>query len=378
LPVTSDAKLPIAIFAVIVVLIATPFLVDALRESRRPLLQEARIVTATTSDQVFREGRRQVPVGEGVEAVLALRIGRRGSQGEWHAPVARLAIDGQETDHVESGHWPEAGRMLRVFWFSVESTNLGGRLEPENVAERLQYRTYLAPEMGQGWRAERLPDTHNDDHIGQQTTTAPKRAGTVRLYARVEVVEAMRELRPLQAVTTRSVDGVLDPDFPVISRSADFGGSAHEIAGELFGLPGFEPTAQTGNWNEVTVPAFGRSFTDLVSERFVVSSRTLAAVAVGGTPDLDRARLTPLGRVEVTPDRVHRSGRSLRWEEDVVASDILVEGDHWWVLLDDDGNQILDPADSVLHCWGRPPERTTLWATLEAETLSAEHLRYGD
>jgi hypothetical protein len=375
---TSDSKLPIAIFVAIVVLIATPFLLDRYRESRRPLLQEARVVSATTSDPVFREGQRRIPAAEAVEVALALRIGRKGSRGDWFAPVTRLAIDGQETGHVETGNWPEPGRLLRVFWFSVESTNLGGRLDRENAGERLQYRTFLAPEMGQGLRAERLPDTHNDDHIGQQSNAAANEAGTVRLYARIEVVEALSDLRPQQTVATRSLDQLLDPEFPVISRSADLGGAADDTVGELFGLPGFEPSGSTEDWNEVTVPAFGRSFADLVSERFVVSSYTLAAVSVSGRPDLDLTRLTRLGQLEVTPDSVRRRGRTLRWEDEVVASDLLVDGDHWRVLLGDDGNGILDPADTVLHCWGRPPERTTLWATLETETLTMEHLRYGD
>ena len=56
--------------------------------------------------------------------------------------------------------------------------------------------------------------------------------------------------------------------------------------------------------------------------------------------------------------------------------DLLVDGDHWWVLLGDEGNGKLDPADPVLHCWGRPPERTTLDASLEAEALTAEHYRH--
>jgi hypothetical protein len=374
----SDAKLPIAIFAAIVVVIATPFILDLLRQARRPLLLEARIVTATASDPVFREGQRQIPAGEEIETALALRIGRRGSQGEWFAPVSRLVIDGRDPGHVQTATWPEAGRVLRVFWFSVESTNLGGRLSPENAAERLQYRTFLAPEMGQALRADRLPDTHNDDHIGQQSTTTPSEAGTVRLYARVEVVETLSDLRPLQSMTTRSVDAVFEADFPAISRSADFGDAVHNVVGELFGLPGFEPIGHQGGWNEVTVAAFGRPFTQLVSDRLVVSSRTLAAVAVAGTPDIDPARFARLGRIEISPDRLSRRGRELRWKVDVIAGDLLVEGDHWWVLLGDDGNGVLDSADSVLHCWGRPPERTTMWASFESEEMTVDHLRYGD
>ncbi len=164
----SDSKLPIAIFASLVALIAIPFLVSHVRELRRPLLLEARVVTATDSDPVFREGRRRFAAGEPVEAVLALRVGRSGTAGSWIAPVGRLAIDGKEIEHVETDRWPGDGLVVRVFWFSVESANLGGSLDADNAGERLQYRTFYAPEMGRGLRAERLPETHNDDHIGRR------------------------------------------------------------------------------------------------------------------------------------------------------------------------------------------------------------------
>jgi hypothetical protein len=48
------------------------------------------------------------------------------------------------------------------------------------------------------------------------------------------------------------------------------------------------------------------------------------------------------------------------------------------VLLADDGNGELDPADTVLHCWGRPPERTTLFASLEAEEMTVDLLRHAE
>jgi hypothetical protein len=375
---TSDLKLPGAIFAAIVVLIAIPFLLDYFFEIRRPLLLEARIVTATGVDPVFSEGRKRVGPGEPVEAVVALRVGRRGTEGQWLAPVDRMALDGEEMEHVKSSKWPEAGRALRVFWFSVESTNLGGSLSPENAGERLQYRSFLATEMGRGLRAQRLPDTHNDDHIGEQSTSSAGGSGTVRLYARVEVVETLSDLRPLQAVTTIGVEAVFDPGFPTISRSVDFGGAVNDDVGELFRLPGFEPKSEGGEWNEATTPAFGMSFTDLVSKRFVTSSRTLAAVAVAGRADVDLESFDRLGSVEITEDRANCRGRALEWGTDVVEGDVLIDGDHWWVLLGDDGNGQLDPADAVLHCWGRPPERTTLWASLESETLTVEHARYAD
>jgi hypothetical protein len=372
----SESKLPTLIFAALIALIAMPFLVDYFREARRPVLMKAIVVTATDSDPVFREGRRHVRAGETVEAAVAVRFGRRGTIGRWLAPVERLAIEGNELEHEKTETWPEADRTVRVFWFSVESTNLGGSLNAENAADRLRYRTFLAPEMGRRLRAERLPETHNDDHIGQQTTTAPDGAGTVRLYARVEVVETDSDLRPLQTVTTAGIEAAFEPEFPAVFRSADFGEAIDPSAGELFGLPGFEPRSEKGSWNEITVPAFGASFTDLVSKRIVVSSRTLAAVAVSGSPEIEVAGLTALGTLSLTPDNVLRKGRALRWDRDVRPGDLLVDGDHWWVLLGDEGSGELDPADTVLHCWGRPPARTTLFASLETEQTTVEHLRY--
>jgi hypothetical protein len=286
-----------------------------------------------------------------------------------------LAIDGNEVEH-ETGTWPEKDRTLRVFWFSVESTNLGGILNAENAGDRLRYRTFLAPEMGRRLRAERLPETHNDDHIGRQSTTAPDSAGTVRLYARIEVVETDADVRPLQKVTTAGIEAIFEPEFPAVFRAADFGDAINPSAGELFGLPGFEPRPETGSWNEITIPAFEMSFTDLVSERIVVSSRTLAAVAVSGSPNIEMDALTTLGTFSLTPETVLRRGRILRWNSDVRPGDLLVDGDHWWVLLGDEGNGELDPADTVLHCWGRPPVRTTLFASLETEHATVEHLRH--
>jgi hypothetical protein len=374
----SDSKLPFLIFAALVALIAIPFVIDHLRELRRPVLLEARVVSSGETDPVFRTGRRRVAAGEAVEVALALRIGRRGTEGRWFAPADRLVIDGHDIEDREDALWPVENESVRVFWFSVESANLGGSLNADNAGQRLQYRTFLAPEMGRGLRALQLPETHSDDHIGESSMTAPESAGTFRIYARAEIVESDSDVRPLQAVTSLGVEAIFDEAFPTIHRSADFGDGIHPAAGELLGLPGFEPRPETGEWNEVTVPAFERSFTDLVADRLVVSSRTLAAVAITGMPAIDDRRLTDLGQLSITADEVLRRGRKLHWDGDVQPGDLLVEGDHWWVLLADDGNGQLDPADSVLHCWGRPPERTTLFASLETESTTVDHRRYAE
>jgi hypothetical protein len=374
----SESRLPRVIFAVIVLIIAIPFVVDEIRDRRRPVLVEVRIVTATSSDPVYRDGRRLVPAGDRVEIALAMRVQRWGSEDTWISPAPRLELEGTPTPHFQSSVWPDDSRTLRAFWFSVECQNLGGMLTAETAGERLRYRTFLAPEMGRGLQAEGLPESHNDDHIGETGSGSREGPGTVRLYARVEVAEEAGDVRPLQAQATMDADKFLDPAFPTILIAAEFGDNIEPSAGELFRLPGFEPQGETpAERNAVPEQAFGRTFSQLVSDRIVVSSWTLAASAVGAEPNLDPSRLENLGVVEIGDGRVSSGRRILLWGTDVAPGDLLADGEHWMVLLGDNGDGVLDPSDGVLHSWGRPPVRTTLFSAVVSGSASLEHRRLG-
>jgi len=372
----SESRLPFAIFAAIVVIIAIPFVIDEVRDRRRPVLAEARIVTATSSDPIYRDGRRLVPPGDQIEIAVALRVQRWGSEDSWISPAPRLELEDTPTPHVQSSVWPDDSRTLRVFWFSVECQNLGGILTAETAEERLRYRTFLAPEMGRALQAQGLPESHNDDHIGETGTVSPESPGTVRLYARIEVVEDVGDVRPLQAQATIDAERFLDPAFPTILIGADLGDPIEPSAGELFRLPGFEPQGESpAERNAVPEQALGKTFSQLVADRVVVSSWTLAASAVSGVPDLDPTRLEELGVVEIDDDRVSSGRRSLHWGKDVVRGDLLVDGDHWLVLLGDNGDGVLDPSDTVLHTWGRPPVKTTLLSAVASGNASLGHRR---
>jgi hypothetical protein len=373
---TSDSRLPILIFAILVGLISLPLVIEHFRERRRPVLAEARVVTATSEDPVFRDGSRHLDPGVDAKIALALRVVRSGTHEQWLAPVPSLVIDGQKIDHLETGEWPEEDLRIRVFWFSVESANLGGRIDGENAAERLRYRSYLAPELGRDLVAAGLPEIHNDDHIGTTANSNLENAGTFRLYARVEIVEEDKDVRPLQAASTLGIDSIFDAGFPALYRSADFGIAVHSKVGELFRLPGFEPSNSPGNAELTSTLAFGRSFIDLVAARIAVSSWTLAAEAVSGNPSLASDTLTSFGELTVSEDEIVRRGGPLRWENEVQPGDLLSIGDRWIVLLADEGNGVLDPNDAVLYCWGRPPQRTTLFAALDPEITVLEHLRH--
>jgi hypothetical protein len=373
---SSDSRLLVIVFGVLVAAIASPFVIRHLRESRRPVLVEVKIVTGTRTDPVFRDGRRRVAPGDDVEVALALRLGRPGRADQWLSPAPELAIDGEMVPHIQSADWPDPDRTVRVFWFTVESSYLGGVLTAENAAERLRFRTFLAPEMGRTLRALRLPEIHNDDHLGEVSSTTPPGSGTSRLYARAELVEADDDVSPLQAVTSLELEHVLEPGYPAVFRSADLGENVHAGAGELFGVPGFEPEGESPRArNEVTLPAFGMSFSDLVEQRIVVSSRTLAAVAATGRADADPLSFDDLGDLAIGDDLVSGGGRPLTWGADVAPGDLLADGEHWLVLLGDNGNGVLDLSDPVLHSWRRPPERTTLLGALGPDTTRVDHSR---
>jgi hypothetical protein len=334
------------------------------------------VVTATEDDPVLRTGRRRVAAGVGVEVALALRLSRPGRTDQWLAPGARLVIDGEDTPHLEADEWPDEGRSLRVFWFTVESGFVGGDLSAANAGDRLRYRSFFAPEMGRRLRAVRLPENHNDDYLGELAGGLPADAGTLRVYARVELVEAVDDLRPLQSVSTLDPALILEPWFPTLLRGADLAPGVRSEVGELFGLPGFEPEGETRDQREeVTVAAFGRRFSELVEERLVASSWTFAAVAALGRAGAEPAELVDLGEIVVDGERVLRGGRPLAWRTDVLPGDLLVANRHWLVLLGDNGDGVLDLADAVLHCWRRPPERTTLLAALGGKAARLGHRR---
>jgi hypothetical protein len=376
--VKSDTWLPVAIFAALVLLIATPLLVRHVRESRRPILAEARIVIATDTDPVFREGPRRLAPAEEPAIAVALKLLYPGGRDRWLAPVTALELDGSPTDHVESDRWPERDREVRVFWFTVECSNVGGVVTPDRAARLLRYRPFLAAEMGRSLLASGPPEVHNDDVLGPQPDRLPIDAGTVRLYARVEVFDPEREVRATQSVATAGPERILDPGYAALHRSASFGDGIDPAVGELFNLSGWEVEGGGDEaMDEIGMAAFGLPFAELVDRRIVASSRTFAAVATAGSPGLDEGNLEPAIDLEITDGAIRRAGRELRWGADVRSGDLLVDGGHVTVLAADDGSGTLDVPDTVLHCWRRPPAKTTLGAVLPQASTRLRLIRHG-
>jgi len=370
--VKSDTWLPVAIFAALVLLIATPFVIRYVRESRRPVLAEARIVTATGTDPVFREGPRHVGPDEQVSIAVALRLSYPGGRERWLAPAAELELEGAPVEHIESDSWPERDRRVRVFWFTVECSNVGGVITPDRAERLMRFRPFLAPELGNGLAAAGLPEVHNDDVLGPQPDRLPIEAGTLRFYARVEVFDPEREVRAVQSASTPDAGSILNPDYPAVHRSARLADTIDPAVGELFNLSGWEVEGgDPAVLDQVGMAAFGLPFADLVERRLAVSSRTFAAIAVG-----DEAALAPAAEVAVADGTITSRGRALRWGADVKPGDFLLDGHHYTVLVSDDGDGALGAPDTVAHCWRRPPTLTTLGAVLPQAPAEIRLLRY--
>lgn len=371
-----ENRLLLSVFAVILLVVAIPFVIDAVREALQPRLVEVRIVSATDRDPVLRDGPRTVAPGEEVTVSLALRLEQLGRDAFWLATSERLVLDRSEVADVLVGPWP-GDDPLRVFWFTVECPIIAGELTEANAAERLAHRLFLAPEMGGGVTALDLPQHHADDSLGRRPEEIPFSGGTSRLYARVEVVAELDDVRALAVVTSAPPERALEPDYPALRRQGDLPPGLHPAVGELFRLPGFEPRASDGgDTDRVPVTATGLRFAELVRLRAITSSASFAAVAMTGEPEPDQASFETAPPVQVERARLLANGRRLTWGTDVEPGDALLVADrHWLVLVADDGDGELGLTDRVAHCWRRPPTLTRLGLALSNDVAGLKLIR---
>ncbi len=339
-PPRTEWKLLAGIFGILVILIAVPLIRWRHHESLRPTLAEVRVVAATGGDPIFREGKRVVGAEETVLSAVALRLEYPGAGSRWLAPVDQLEIDGALIDHIKAETWPEEDRTARTFWFTLESPFLGGTLKAENAQDKLAVRPFLAPEMGQAFLASREPESHADDGINLGDSLILVNAGTYRLYARVEVVANDGSSRPLFAETSLGADHFDEPSMIRISRDlARTFPLIDPAAGHLFRLPGFEGDP---DWDP----------SDACRRLIATSSKIFAVMTVTGQCEADFLELEDLGALEVSKSGV---ASDLRWDFDVRMGDIIKHGDHWLVLISDDGDGVLNGPDLVAHSWHRPP-----------------------
>jgi len=373
----ADARRPWIVLGVLVLLVAAFIFGHRWSEAGRPVLVEVRVVTATDHDPVFRDGHRQLEPGERFELAVALRLKQRARGEYWLSPARELVLDGAALPHDVGSAWPEKDRLLRVHWSTIECSFLGGELNAGNIAERLKYRTFLAPELGRDPLVQGSMEARNDDFLGQLPPPPDPAPGTLRFRARVEVVAQASDMRPLQALSSPGPEALGDPRIPVVSRDLAAPHGVDPKVGQLFLLPGFEVPPGDMEAGEALVRVTGHDMAALANERLAASSWTFAATAVSGTASLDPLALQALGTLRITSRGLLRNGRTVSWGGAVEAGDLLEIGGHWIVLASDDGNGFLDAGDRVLHCWRRPPQSVTLIDALDLGAKTVKLYRYG-
>ncbi len=367
---SRESLRPWLVAAAIVGIVGTLFLFHRAREALRPVLLEVRVVTATEADPVYRGGTRHLAPGEGYTAAVALRIRQPGSGTFWIAPVDRLALGDGDTPHRVLPAWPEKDRFARVLWMTLECTHLGGELTPGRESDLLEYRTFLAGEMGRDLIATTEPEPHNDDFLAPEDQPRAGGPGTLRLVARVEIVSDTSDLTPLQAVVSPGPGDPTGPLVATVMRAWDASPPLRPEAGELFNLPGFEPPPGD--------PEDGAArLATLAGRRLAVSSAAFAGTALTGDPAADPGALPVAADLYLDGGRFLARGRPVKWGRDLAVGDLLEEQGHWLLLLADDGDGILDLDDEAAHAWGRPPARGALAGLLEPGPVVLHLRRHG-
>jgi hypothetical protein len=374
-----DTRLLVWVGSAIVAAVVVIALLWHYQEQGRPVLREVRVVSASANDPVFRDGRRKLAPGESFRLATALLVEQRGRGQYWLCPCEKLVLAGRETPHVQSSQWPDRDRVLRVFWSTIECAYLGGELTASNASQRLQYRTFLATELGRGVLVDGTLEAHNDDFLAGLPAPPQPVPGTLRYRARVEISARSDRFVPLQAVSSLGPEALPNPSLPTISRAMEVPKGLHSEVGELFFLPGFVLSPGQGEpADDVTLDALGHTVHELVAGRVMASSATFAAVALTGSPVWNRRSLRHLGTLDVLPGRLELRGRPLRWGRDILPGDLIGIGNHWIVLERDNGNELLDLNDRVIHCWGRPPQEVTLLEALDEGVTEIDLYRHAN
>ncbi|MCP4896476.1 MAG: hypothetical protein GY906_05825 [bacterium] len=373
----KDSRLPLAIGGVLVAIIIVAVAIWKHQDAGRPVLIEARVVFGSSSDPVLSDTDRTVAHDEEPVIAVALKVTRRGKE-HWLAPASEIVIDGVHIQSVPTVVWPEEDRFVRVFWFTVECDHMGGELTADNAESVVNYRAFLASELGRGILADVAKlEPQNDDQVAPEEGAQVVTAGTFRLYARVEVVDDPFAMRSLQSAVTIQPNGLWDGSLITMRLHLDSVPGINSVAGELFALPGFEVRSDAENNSDViTLEAVGHSYSDLIGMRILTSSHAFASLATTGRTTASREDFTRQGTIIRQNEAITMGGAPVRWGSSITAGDLLNSDRHWIVLVSDDGNGVLDGSDLVAHCWRRPPSILPLVEALEREENRLVLLRY--
>lgn len=369
-----ETRRTIAVFVVLAAAVGAVAGWWAMRQARAPHLVGVQVVYAVGNGGEASE--RPGPLSADTRlTAYALVTFRRGDGGPLRHLCAhpRVRLEGQPVAVEPLSAWPASGGILRGLWLTIEPEFPGwAEVRPED-AHRLQYKEFLAPDLGRELQAEVEWRAYSDAFLARRLpgTTIP--GGVYRLKVRVAAYADEHDLVPTQWVSSAGAEDVVTGGVPAVVRDVELPGLDGRRAAPFFRLSCF--TFAEGVWPDGG-PGWPLPLTpaQLVAGRLIVTPESFAAgIATGdplGYPWRAPRRLLARGNRFVPP-----GGEPLAWGREVVAGDALRRGRAYFVLLRDDGDGVLSLADEVAFAWMQPGYAAPLGIALGAAATELELLR---
>lgn len=374
--VDLETRRTMMVFLGLAALVATIAGWWAARQARLPHLVGAQVVYALGADTEASDQPGLVPLGVRATA-YALITFRRGERGALRYLCAhpRVRLKGQPVPVEPLSAWPTSGGILRGLWLTIEPEFPGwAEVRPED-AHRLQYREFLAPDLGRELYAEVEWRAYSDAFLARRLAGMVIPGGAYRLKVRVAAYATEHDLVPTQWVSSAGADDVFSGDVPTVIGEVELPGVDGRRAAPFFRLPCF--TFADGVWPEGG-PEWPLPLTpaQLLAQRFIVTPEGFASGVVDGNP-FGLPWQAPRRLVARGNRFVSAGGEPLTWGREVHAGDALRRAPAYFVLLRDDGDGVLSLADEVAFAWMQPAYVAPLGIALGVETVELELLRVG-
>jgi hypothetical protein len=372
--VEQETRRTVAIFAALLAGVAAVVAWWTARAARLPHLVGVQVVYAVGEGGEASDHPPPVAADARVRgyALIAFRRGERGPL-RYLCGHPRVVVQGQPINVEPLSAWPASGGVLRGLWMTVEPDLPGWpNVGPED-AHRLQYKEFLAPDLGRELHVEVDWRAYSDSFLARPLPGVALRAGPYRLKVRVAAYASEHDIVPVQWVSSPGAEDVFAGRVPVVIRDVALPGLDGRRAAPFFRLSCFTFAANVwpdggAGWSLPLTPG------ELVERRLIVTPESFAAGLVGGNvlaPPWQGPR-----RVVARGDRfVAPSGAPLAWGREVGAGDALRHGQAYFVLLQDDGDGVLSLRDTVAFAWMQPGYTAPLGIALAAVTDQLELLR---
>lgn len=344
------------------------------RTARAPQLLSVRVVYAVEGEGQASEQPPPVPAEARVDAyaLVAFRRGERGSL-RYLCAHPRVLVNGEAVPVEPPSVWPASGGVLRALWLTVEPEMPGWPKVAATDGHRLQYKEFLAPDLGRELRAEVVWRSYADSFLTRPLPGAALPGGPYRLKVRVAAYATEHDIVPVQWVSSPGAAEVFAGAVPVVVRDVVLPGLDGRRAAPFFRLscftfaPNVWPDGGEG-WPLDLTPA------ELVARRLIVTPESFAAGVAGG--DLLAPPWQAPQRVVARGDRfVAATGAPLAWGHEVRPGDALRRGPAYFVLLHDDGDGVLSLRDTVAFAWMQPGYMAPLGIALGPAATELELLR---